>query len=54
VVGLCSNADKLDARATDPKTRPSPRHQPRPGVPRHFSENFRLFRRRREMAAALL
>jgi hypothetical protein len=42
-VGLCSNADKLDARATDPKTRPQPRHAPHSGVHRRFSQEFRMF-----------
>jgi hypothetical protein len=42
VAGLCSNADKLDARATDPKTRPWSTHPSRRGTPRQISQQFRV------------
>jgi hypothetical protein len=41
--GLFSNADKLNARATDPKTRPRTTHPSRSAVPRKFSQEFRIF-----------
>jgi hypothetical protein len=40
--------------ATDPKTRLHPRHARQFGIPGEFPENFRVFRRRVELAAALL
>jgi hypothetical protein len=52
--GLCSNADKLDARATDPKTRPQARHARSPASRVDFLRNFARLRHRHEMAAALL
>jgi hypothetical protein len=51
---LCSIADNLNAEATDPKTRLHPRHARQFGIPNEFPEHFRVFRRRGEVAAALL
>jgi hypothetical protein len=43
VAGLCSNADKLDARATDPKTRLHPRHARQSGIPTNLLRIFVCF-----------
>jgi hypothetical protein len=52
--GLCSNPDKLDPRATNPKTHPQASHARHHGARRQFAGDFRVFRRSYEVAAALL